>query len=96
MNYFPLYIVGFLEFTGIAVLMWYFISWMALVGMLYLVLLMLCQSRTTRPLSNFRKETQSMADQRIAMIKNGISGIRTVKMNTWESIFERMIQDVRR
>ncbi|KAL9980575.1 hypothetical protein ACROYT_G009180 [Oculina patagonica] len=95
-NYFPLCITGCLEFIGIGVLMWYFISWMALGGMLYLVLLTLCQARTTRPLSKYRKETQSMADQRIAIIKNVISGIRTVKMNTWESLFERMIQGVRR
>ncbi|KAL9980573.1 hypothetical protein ACROYT_G009176 [Oculina patagonica] len=95
-NYLPLFIVGCLEFIAIGALLWYFISWMALTGMVYLVLIALCQSRTTSPISKFRKETQSMADQRIAMIKNVISGIRTVKMNTWESLFERMIQAVRR
>ena len=77
-------------------LLWYFISWMALTGMLYLVLIALCQSGTIYPISNFRRETQSMADRRIAIIKNVISGIRTVKMNTWESLFERIIKAVRR
>ncbi len=76
--------------------MWYFISWMALTGMLYLVLIVFCQLETISPISDLRKETQSMADQRNAKIKNVIFGIRTVKMNTWESLFERMIQAVRR
>ena len=77
-------------------LLWYFISWMALTGMLYLVLIGVCQLETIRPISRLRKETQHMADQRNAKLKNVISGIRTVKMNTWESLFEGMIQAVRR
>ena len=77
-------------------LLWYFISWMALSGMLYLVLIGFCQRYTVSPISNFRRETQLKADERNAVIKNVISGIRTVKMNTWESLFERMIQAVRR
>lgn len=78
------------------VLLWYFLSWMALTGMLYLVLIGFCQFETVRPISKLRKETQSMADQRNAKLKNVISGIRIVKMNAWESLFERMILAVRR
>ena len=74
----------------------YFISWMALSGMLYLVAIGFFQFYTVSPISNFRRETQLRADKRNALIKNVISGIRTVKMNTWESLFESMIQSVRR
>ena len=77
-------------------LLWYFISWMALSGMLYLVVIGFCQFYTVSPISNFRRETQLRADERNAVIKTVISGIRTVKMNTWESLFEKMIQSVRR
>ena len=94
--YIPIAVVGCLEFAAMGALLWYFISWMALTGMLYLVLIAVCQSGTTCPISNFRHETQSMADHRIAIIKNIISGIRTVKMNAWESLFERIIKAVRR
>ena len=77
-------------------LLWYFVSWMALSGMLYLVLIGFCQWYTVSPISKFRRETQLKADERNAVTKNVISGIRAVKMNTWESLFERMIQAVRR
>jgi ABC-type bacteriocin/lantibiotic exporter with double-glycine peptidase domain len=95
-DFFPIAIVGCLEFIAMGALLWYFISWMALSGILYLVLIGFCQWYTVSPISEFRRETQLKADERNAVIKNVISGIRTVKMNTWESLFERMIQAVRR
>ncbi|XP_078344990.1 ATP-binding cassette sub-family C member 4-like [Oculina patagonica] len=95
-SHLPISIVGCLEFIAMGVLLWYFLSWMALTGMLYLVLIGFCQFETIRPISKLRKETQSMADQRNAKLKNVISGIRIVKMNAWESLFERMILAVRR
>ena len=95
-NYIPISIVGCLEFIVMGVLLWYFLSWMALTGMIYLVLITVCQSQTATPIANLRGETQSMADRRMAIIKNVITGIRTVKMNSWECLFERIIKDLRR
>ena len=95
-NYIPISIVGGFEFIAMGVLLWYFVSWMALTGLFYLVLITLCQSQTATPIANLRQETQSMADRRMAIIKNVITGIRTVKMNSWESLFERIIKELRR
>ena len=95
-NFLPIALVGCFEFIAMGALLWYFISWMALAGMFYLVLFVVFQLASATPIRNFRSETQSVADRRMAIIKNVITGIRTVKMNSWEWLFERIVKNLRR
>ncbi|KAG5204268.1 hypothetical protein JEQ12_002244 [Ovis aries] len=88
--------MGPLQAVAVTALLWMEIGMSCLAGMAVLIILLLLQSCFGVLFSSLRSKTAALTDDRIRIISEVITGIRTVKMNAWEKSFIDLITRLRR
>uniref|UniRef100_A0A8D0T9Z5 Multidrug resistance-associated protein 4 n=1 Tax=Sus scrofa TaxID=9823 RepID=A0A8D0T9Z5_PIG len=88
--------VGPLQAVVVTALLWMEVGISCLAGMAVLILLLLLQSCIGKLFSSLRSKTAAYTDDRIRTVSEVITGIRTVKMYTWEKSFADLIARLRR
>uniref|UniRef100_A0A5G2RCQ7 Multidrug resistance-associated protein 4 n=1 Tax=Sus scrofa TaxID=9823 RepID=A0A5G2RCQ7_PIG len=88
--------VGPLQTVVVTALLWMEVGISCLAGMAVLILLLLLQSCIGKSFSSRRSKTAAYTDDRIRSVSEVITGIRTVKMYTWEKSFADLIARLRR
>ena len=77
-------------------LMWYFIGWQSLMGMVFLVILVPLAGFLSGISAKLTKKTAMVADRRLLLMNEIVTAIRSVKANTWEWIYRNKIRIIRR
>lgn len=72
------------------------IGWEALLGIGYMLLCTLLRCGIARVYRKLRRHTAFFTDQRLRLLSEVISGIRAIKMNVWEGVFEKLFKNIRR
>ncbi|XP_068719286.1 ATP-binding cassette sub-family C member 4-like [Montipora capricornis] len=85
-----------LAITVVAVLCWNEIGLAALPGVLLFVLLVPFQGFIGRYFASLRTKIAVLSDQRIKVMNEIISGMRVIKMYTWERPFAKLVAELRR
>uniref|UniRef100_A0A8D1I660 Multidrug resistance-associated protein 4 n=1 Tax=Sus scrofa TaxID=9823 RepID=A0A8D1I660_PIG len=88
--------VGPLQAVVVTTLLWMEVGISCFAGMVVLILLLLLQSCIGKLFSSLRSETAAYTDDRIRTVSEVITGIRTVKMYTWEKSIMDLIARSRR
>ena len=70
--------------------------WEALAGILFLVCLVPYFLFASHRIGSLRWQTLRASDKRITVMNELVSGIRTVKTQAWEHIYEESVKNVRR
>ena len=77
-------------------LLWYFIGWQALMGIVFLFLLVPLGGFLSYLSGKLRRKTAVISDRRIDLMTEIVAGIREVKTHAWEWFFRDQIKDTRR
>ena len=85
-----------LEIAAVTSLLFYLISWEAIMGVFYLVAVIPFVMIISSLCAQLRQETATVSDHRISMMIELISGIRALKANALENSHKDKIQEVRR
>ncbi|KAJ4924429.1 hypothetical protein JOQ06_000669 [Pogonophryne albipinna] len=88
--------LGPLQAMVIIVLLWCQIGPSCLAGVAVLALMMPVQTVFGKLFGIFRSKTAVLADNRIHIMNEVVSGIRIIKMYAWEKSFSALVTDVRR
>ncbi|XP_027391355.1 multidrug resistance-associated protein 4-like isoform X2 [Bos indicus x Bos taurus] len=88
--------VGPLQAIAVTALLWMEIGISCLAGMMVLIILLLLQSCIGNSFSSLRSKTAALTDDRIRIMSEVITGIKTIKMNAWEKSFIDLITRLRR
>ncbi|KAK5891406.1 hypothetical protein CgunFtcFv8_018661 [Champsocephalus gunnari] len=88
--------LGPLQAMVIIVLLWCRIGPSCLAGVAVLALMMPVQTVFGKLFGIFRSKTAVLADNRIHIMNEVVSGIRIIKMYAWEKPFSALVTDVRR
>ena len=78
------------------VVLCYFVGWSCLIGMALLILVFSLQGLLSRVFSKLRLETAIRTDERIRTTNEILSGMRVIKMYTWEKPFAKLVELCRR
>ena len=93
-------VIGFFlavpEFVAVVCLLWYFIGWQTLMGVLFLVALIPCMMMISSICARLRDESAEVTDRRISLMNELVSGIRALKAHAWEEYYREKVQEVRR
>ena len=77
-------------------LLWYFIGWQALMGIIFLFLLVPFGGYLSYLSGKLRLKTAVITDRRINLMTEIIAGIREVKTHAWEWFFRDQVKETRR
>ncbi|XP_044176120.1 ATP-binding cassette sub-family C member 4-like isoform X1 [Acropora millepora] len=88
--------IGPLVVVVVAILCWNEIGLAALPGVFLFVLLVPLQGYIGRHFARLRTKTAALSDQRIKFMNEIISGMRVIKMYTWEKPFAQLVAEIRR
>ncbi|XP_070538062.1 ATP-binding cassette sub-family C member 4-like isoform X3 [Ptychodera flava] len=88
--------IGPLESIVVLVLLWREIGPSCLAGFAILVIMMPFQGLMGKVFSKLRAKTAVQTDERVRIMNEIISGMRVIKMYTWEKLFGELIKKVRR
>ena len=89
-------LVAIVDVCAAVPLLWHFIGWQALIGFIFLLLLVPFGGSIIYLSGKLRVKTASVTDKRINLIAEIVAGIREVKTQAWEWIFREQIEDTRR
>lgn len=85
-----------LEIILATVLLLYVIGWQALMGVTFLCILIPYYSELSSVSAALRLRTAAESDQRISLMTQVLSGIRTIKAHAWEDQYREKIKCTRR
>ncbi|XP_037829737.1 multidrug resistance-associated protein 4 isoform X2 [Kryptolebias marmoratus] len=88
--------VGPLQAVVIIAVLWYEVGPSCLMGVAAIALMMPIQTWFGKLFGLFRSKTAVLADSRIRMMNEVVSGIRIIKMYAWEKPLSALISEVRR
>ena len=77
-------------------LLWYFIGWQPLIGIMFLFLLVPFGGFLSYLSGKLRLKTAVISDRRINLMTEIVAGIREVKTHAWEWFFRDKIKETRR
>ena len=80
----------------VTVLLVYFIGWQALMGVLFLCLLVPYFAGLSYASASLRVRTAAVSDRRISLMNQVVSGIRAIKAHAWEDEYRKQIKQTRR
>ena len=80
----------------VAVLIAYLIGWQALMGVIFLCLLLPYFAGLSYAGAALRRRTAAVSDCRISLMNQVVSGIRAIKTHAWEDEYREKIKDTRR
>ena len=84
------------EVTVLLYMMWSVIGWQALVGASSIAVVVVYINVLSGLCFTLQNKTTAITRKRLALIQEIISGIRTVKMNAWETVFTERVKNLRR
>ena len=85
-----------LELVVTSILLAYLIGWQALMGAIFLYLLVPYFAGLSYTGAALRLRTAAVSDRRISLMNQVVSGIRAIKANAWEDEYRKKIQHARR
>ena len=85
-----------LEIMVTTPLLVYFVGWQTLIGVIFLVFLVPFFALLSSAGAALRLRTASISDLRISLMNQVVSGIRAIKINTWEDEYREKIKTTRR
>ena len=88
-------ITAVFEVTASICVLWLLIGLEALVGAAFFVLVVIYVILVSRSIATLQKKASRFTDRRLALMNEIISGIRTIKMSTFESIFTDGVRQTR-
>ncbi|XP_022781787.1 multidrug resistance-associated protein 4-like isoform X2 [Stylophora pistillata] len=94
-KFFYFMILDFFLVGGATVLLVYFIGWQTLLGVIVLCLLVPYFGVLSYVSAALRLRTAAVSDQRISLMNQAVSGIRTIKTHAWEDEYQEMIKHLR-
>ena len=89
-------LVAIFDVCVVVPLLWYFIGWQALTGIIFLFLLVPFGGYLTYLSGKLRLQTAVISDRRINLMTEIIAGIREVKTHAWEWFFRDHVKEARR
>ena len=92
----PFLLTAPVELVAFSTLLIALIGWEATIGIGYMLLCTLLRCGIGRVYRKLRRYTAFFMDQRLHLLSEVISGIRAIKINVWERVFERLINNIRR
>ncbi|XP_048350845.1 ATP-binding cassette sub-family C member 4 isoform X2 [Sphaerodactylus townsendi] len=87
---------GPLQAVAITIFLWLEIGPSCLAGMAVLIILLPLQTCFGRLFSSLRTKTAAFTDVRIRTMNEVITGMRIIKMYTWEKLFADLVNNMRR
>ena len=85
-----------LQITGAIVLVMYLIGWQAVMGVIFLCVLVPYFAVLSYVSAELRLRTAVVSDQRISLMNQVVSGIRAIKTHAWEDEYQHKIKQIRR
>ena len=86
----------FLEVIVATLLLVFFIGWQALMGVIFLCLLLPYFTALSHAGAALRLRTAAVSDRRISLMNQVVTGIRAIKINAWEDEYREKIKTLRR
>ena len=80
----------------VPILLLYFIGWQAVMGVLFMCLLIPYFALLSWASAALRLRAAAVSDQRISMMNQVVFGIRAIKTNAWEEEYRKKIKSTRR
>ena len=87
---------GILRVVVISVLLVHFIGWQALMGAIFMCLLVPYFAGLSYASAALRLRTAAVSDRRISLMNEAVSGIRAIKTHVWEDEYREKIKHTRR
>lgn len=85
-----------LELAISLLILWYLIGLKALIGAVIFLVLVTFQMLMAKKAAKLRKMAAAFTDERLVVMNEIITGIRTVKMYAWEWKFRDAVSEIRR
>jgi len=89
-------IVAVFDVCVVVPLLWHFIGWQALMGFIFLCLLVPFGGFLIYLSGKLRIKIAAATDKRIHLMAEIVAGIREIKMHAWEWIFKKQVEETRR
>ncbi|KAI1287408.1 ATP-binding cassette sub-family C member 4 [Halotydeus destructor] len=80
----------------VVIILWSYLGASVLVGIGILLLFIVCQAGMGKLFAIFRRRTAGCSDRRIRLMNEIISGMRVIKMYSWEEAFAKIIGEMRK
>ena len=85
-----------LQIAGAIVIVTYLIGWQAVMGVIFLCVLVPYFAVLSYVSAELRLRTAVVSDQRISLMNQVVSGIRAIKTHAWEDGYRHKIKQIRR
>jgi ABC-type multidrug transport system fused ATPase/permease subunit len=85
-----------IEILATIILMWIYIGWQSLSGVLYFVFLLIYNLLASKEFAKLRLKVADVTDKRLSVLNDVICGMRAVKMYAWEWSFRDVVTQLRR
>ncbi|XP_068674150.1 ATP-binding cassette sub-family C member 4-like isoform X5 [Montipora foliosa] len=89
-------IVAVFDVCVVVPLLWHFIGWQALMGFIFLCLLVPFGGFLIYLSGKLRVKIAAATDKRIHLMAEIVAGIREIKTHAWEWIFQKQVEEARR
>lgn len=87
---------GLLELVTVTALIWRLIGFQAVSGIIFLIFLLAYYIGMWDVCLKLRLRIARWTERRMGMMRHIVSGIRAIKMNTWERPYKNKVQEIRR
>ena len=85
-----------IQIIVVALVLWWLVSWKAVMCVVYTVITIIYQIAMSQYLQHFRFKIMTLNDVRVRLLSDMISGIRVLKASAWEWFFQEQIESTRR
>lgn len=87
---------GFLELVAVTALIWRLIGFQAISGIIFLIVLLAYYIGMWDVCMKLRMRIARWTERRLSIMEQIVSGIRAIKMNTWEWPYKNRVEEIRR
>ena len=87
---------GLVELATVTALIWRLIGFQAVSGIIFLIFLLAYYIGMWDVCMKLRLRIARWTERRMGMMRHIVSGIRAIKMNTWEWPYKNKVRDLRR
>lgn len=92
----PFLLTAPVELLIMSLLLFVMVGWEVLLGVSYIMFCTFLRCGVGKVYKKMHLGTAFFSDQRIALLSEVICGIRVIKMNVWEEVFEKLLGNSRR
>lgn len=91
----PFLFFGPLEVLVVSILLWFYIGWSGICGMVVLLLVIPLMGGLAKVFARLRDQVTSLTDARLCLMNEFLNGIQLIKMSCLESYMEKIITNSR-